>query len=204
MLQYSGRSNMKRVWLECGGKSPNIVLADCADLDRAATRGGRRRSSSTRARCARRRRAWSSRSRCATRCWRRSSSSAREMQPGDPLDPTTRLGAIVDEVQLRPCSATSSPAREGRDVLAGRQARARGDRRLLRRADRLRRREARDEDRARGNLRAGALGDHLQRRGGGGRDRERRRLRAGGRGVDARHHDGAPRRAARCAPGWCT
>ena len=36
MLQYSGRSNMKRVWLECGGKSPNIILADCLDLDRAA------------------------------------------------------------------------------------------------------------------------------------------------------------------------
>ena len=27
---------MKRVWLECGGKSPNIILADCPDLDRAA------------------------------------------------------------------------------------------------------------------------------------------------------------------------
>jgi 4-guanidinobutyraldehyde dehydrogenase/NAD-dependent aldehyde dehydrogenase len=27
---------MKRVWLECGGKSPNIIMADCADLDRAA------------------------------------------------------------------------------------------------------------------------------------------------------------------------
>ena len=36
MLQYSAQSNMKRVWLECGGKSPNIILADCPDLDRAA------------------------------------------------------------------------------------------------------------------------------------------------------------------------
>jgi len=36
MLQYSGQSNMKRVWLECGGKSPNIILADCPDLERAA------------------------------------------------------------------------------------------------------------------------------------------------------------------------
>ena len=42
MLQYSGQSNMKRVWLECGGKSPNIVMADCPDLDRAASRGGLR------------------------------------------------------------------------------------------------------------------------------------------------------------------
>ena len=36
MLQYSGQSNMKRVWLECGGKSPHIVMADAADLERAA------------------------------------------------------------------------------------------------------------------------------------------------------------------------
>ena len=36
ILQYSGQSNMKRVWLECGGKSPNIVFADCPDLDAAA------------------------------------------------------------------------------------------------------------------------------------------------------------------------
>ena len=37
MLTYAGQSNMKRVYLECGGKSPNIVLADVKDLDRAAT-----------------------------------------------------------------------------------------------------------------------------------------------------------------------
>jgi gamma-glutamyl-gamma-aminobutyraldehyde dehydrogenase len=35
-LQYSGQSNMKQIWLECGGKSPNMVFADAADLDRAA------------------------------------------------------------------------------------------------------------------------------------------------------------------------
>src|SRR5690242_18920869 len=36
-MQYAGQSNMKRVSLECGGKSPNIVLADCPDLDMAAS-----------------------------------------------------------------------------------------------------------------------------------------------------------------------
>lgn len=34
--QYAGRSNMKQVWLECGGKSANIVFDDTADLDAAA------------------------------------------------------------------------------------------------------------------------------------------------------------------------
>ncbi|THD82369.1 aldehyde dehydrogenase [Aliigemmobacter aestuarii] len=32
---YAGRSNMKQVWLETGGKSPNLIFPD-ADLDRAA------------------------------------------------------------------------------------------------------------------------------------------------------------------------
>ena len=35
MLRYAGESNMKRVALECGGKSPHVVLAD-ADIDAAA------------------------------------------------------------------------------------------------------------------------------------------------------------------------
>ena len=35
MLVYAGRSNMKRVALECGGKSPQIFLADLPDLDQA-------------------------------------------------------------------------------------------------------------------------------------------------------------------------
>jgi acyl-CoA reductase-like NAD-dependent aldehyde dehydrogenase len=31
----AGQSNLKRAWTELGGKSPNIVFADCPDLDRA-------------------------------------------------------------------------------------------------------------------------------------------------------------------------
>ena len=36
LMIYAGESNMKRVWLEAGGKSANIVFADCPDLDQAA------------------------------------------------------------------------------------------------------------------------------------------------------------------------
>lgn len=36
LLQASGASNMKRLVLECGGKSPNIVFADAPDLDLVA------------------------------------------------------------------------------------------------------------------------------------------------------------------------
>jgi gamma-glutamyl-gamma-aminobutyraldehyde dehydrogenase len=37
MLIYAGQSNMKRVSLECGGKTPQIFLADLPDLDSAVT-----------------------------------------------------------------------------------------------------------------------------------------------------------------------
>jgi gamma-glutamyl-gamma-aminobutyraldehyde dehydrogenase len=37
MLIYAGQSNMKRVALECGGKTPQIFLADLPDIDTAVT-----------------------------------------------------------------------------------------------------------------------------------------------------------------------
>ncbi|EBA02805.1 aldehyde dehydrogenase [Rhodobacterales bacterium HTCC2150] len=36
LMEYAARSNMKRVYLELGGKSPNIVFADAPNLDEAA------------------------------------------------------------------------------------------------------------------------------------------------------------------------
>jgi gamma-glutamyl-gamma-aminobutyraldehyde dehydrogenase len=36
-VEDAGESNMKRVWLEAGGKSANIVFADCPDLDKAVS-----------------------------------------------------------------------------------------------------------------------------------------------------------------------
>ncbi|MCF4099307.1 aldehyde dehydrogenase [Maritalea mediterranea] len=36
LMDYAARSNMKRLYLELGGKSPNIIFADATDLDQAA------------------------------------------------------------------------------------------------------------------------------------------------------------------------
>jgi gamma-glutamyl-gamma-aminobutyraldehyde dehydrogenase len=36
LLKYAARSNMKRCFLELGGKSPNVVFADAPDLEQAA------------------------------------------------------------------------------------------------------------------------------------------------------------------------
>ena len=40
-LRYAGDSNLKQVWLECGGKSPNLVFADVDDLEEAAEHAAR-------------------------------------------------------------------------------------------------------------------------------------------------------------------
>ena len=37
ILEYASLSNLKRVYLELGGKSPNIVFADTPDIDEAVT-----------------------------------------------------------------------------------------------------------------------------------------------------------------------
>ncbi len=35
-MQFSGQSNLKPIWPETGGKSPDLVFADCEVLDAAA------------------------------------------------------------------------------------------------------------------------------------------------------------------------
>ena len=74
-------------------------------------------SSSTRARCATPARAcWStrrSRTSSSRRSWR-----GQKLQPGDPLDPKTQMGAMVDESSSSACSATSRPARRRAPTLA--------------------------------------------------------------------------------------
>jgi len=193
MLEYAGRSNMKRVWLECGGKAPNVVLGDVADLDRAASAAAFGIFFNQGEMC-------SAASRLVVHESVREPlldkivEIGRTMAPGDPLDPKTRLGAIVDQVQLNTVLGYIESGRmEGANVRMG-GARARGLGRVLRRADRVRRRPACDEDRARGDFRAGAVRDLVQRPRRGGPHRERRRLRPDRRGLEPRHHDRPSRR----------
>jgi 4-guanidinobutyraldehyde dehydrogenase/NAD-dependent aldehyde dehydrogenase len=99
MLQYAGQSNLKRVWLECGGKSPNVVLADCADLDKAAAAAADAIFFNQGEMC-------SAGSRLVVhesvrdKLLEKIAAIAGNYRPGDPLDADTRLGAIVDQVQL--------------------------------------------------------------------------------------------------------
>ena len=99
MLQYAGQSNLKRVWLECGGKSPNIIMADCSDLDRAARAAAFAIFFNQGEMCSAGSRLIVQES-VHDQVLEKIAAIARTMQPGDPLDPKTTLGAIVDETQL--------------------------------------------------------------------------------------------------------
>ncbi len=119
MLQYSGQSNMKRVWLECGGKSPNIILADCPDLDRAAATAAGAIFFNQGEMCTAASRLVIEES-VRDRVLEKVVEASRAMQPGDPLDPATRMGAIVDEIQTRTVLGYIDSGRsEGAAVLAG-------------------------------------------------------------------------------------
>lgn len=99
IMQYAGQSNLKRVSLECGGKSPNIVLADYPDLDRAARAAAFGIFFNQGEMC-------SAGSRLLVQenikdvLLEKIYKVGKSMQPGDPLDPQTTLGAIVDKTQL--------------------------------------------------------------------------------------------------------
>ncbi|HSC08579.1 MAG TPA: aldehyde dehydrogenase [Steroidobacteraceae bacterium] len=99
MLQYSGQSNMKRVWLECGGKSPHIIMADTADLDRAARAAAFAIFFNQGEMCSAGSRLIVQES-VRDQVLEKIAAVGRTLQPGDPLDPNTALGAIVDETQL--------------------------------------------------------------------------------------------------------
>jgi acyl-CoA reductase-like NAD-dependent aldehyde dehydrogenase len=98
-LRYSGETNMKRVALECGGKSPHIVTAECGDLDAAATAVAWGVFYNQGEVCNAGSRLLVHRS-IKDDLLERVVKVSERIQPGDPLDPKTRMGAIVDSGQL--------------------------------------------------------------------------------------------------------
>jgi gamma-glutamyl-gamma-aminobutyraldehyde dehydrogenase len=99
LMVYAGESNLKRISLELGGKSPQIVFADCPDLDAAAEAA-----------------AWGVFFNQGEVCTAASRllvqreikaefldkvvAVARTIQVGDPLDPATRYGAMISQDQM--------------------------------------------------------------------------------------------------------
>ncbi|MGE0150882.1 MAG: aldehyde dehydrogenase, partial [Parvibaculaceae bacterium] len=98
-LRYAGESNMKHVALETGGKSPNIVFGDVADINHAAATAAAGVFYNSGQVCT-----------AATRIIVQEkikdqfvelvAKHADKWRPKDPLDPKTAMGAVVDETQM--------------------------------------------------------------------------------------------------------
>jgi len=97
-MQYSAQSNLKQVWLECGGKSANLVFADCQDLDLAAEKAAFGIFFNQGEVCSANSRLLVQRS-IHDEFVERLKAQVLRWQPGDPLDPSSSAGAIVDSRQ---------------------------------------------------------------------------------------------------------
>src|SRR5215831_9262360 len=100
LMQYAGQSNLKRVSLELGGKSPQIIFADCPDLNAAAFHAAWGIFFNQGEVCT-----------AASRLLVHESIAdafidkllmiAKRITPGDPLEPTTSFGAMVSAEQMQ-------------------------------------------------------------------------------------------------------
>ena len=103
-LRYAADSNLKKVTLECGGKNPAVVLSDAEDLDHVAEHVvngafwnmGENCSASSRLIVHRDVR---------EPLMERVLARLRDWRTGDPLDPASHLGALVDAGHARKVKA---------------------------------------------------------------------------------------------------
>jgi acyl-CoA reductase-like NAD-dependent aldehyde dehydrogenase len=100
MLDYASRSNLKRVYNELGGKSAFIVFPDYEDVARAAKAVAGSMFFNQGESCNAPSRVLVHES-IADEFVAVVAAEAAKYQPGDPLDPSVEMGALVDETQLR-------------------------------------------------------------------------------------------------------
>ncbi|NQD95242.1 aldehyde dehydrogenase, partial [Pseudomonas sp. CrR25] len=98
-LEYSAKSNLKRVVLECGGKNPQVVMGDAGDL--AAVAGNVLAAAF-----------WNMGENCSAgsrlivhrslkdALLEEMLSQLQDWATGDPLDPSVRLGALIEEAHM--------------------------------------------------------------------------------------------------------
>jgi len=118
-MKYSAESNMKRIWLEAGGKSPNVVFADAPNLDVAAKEAASGIFYNQGEVCSAGSRLIVEES-IKDEFLEKVIAASRNMQPGDPLDPASKMGAIVDEQQMnRVLGYIDQGREEGAEVCMG-------------------------------------------------------------------------------------
>jgi gamma-glutamyl-gamma-aminobutyraldehyde dehydrogenase len=118
-LRYSADSNMKLVGLECGGKSPHIVTKNCKDLDQAAMyvaygiwyNQGETCNAGSRLIVDREIKA---------ELLKKIIGWSYKLQPGDPLDPETTMGAIIGQKHMEMVLGyVNKGVSEGANILIG-------------------------------------------------------------------------------------
>jgi acyl-CoA reductase-like NAD-dependent aldehyde dehydrogenase len=118
LMEYSGQSNLKRTFLELGGKSPNIVFAD-ANLEKAAKmaaaavffNGGQTCTAGTRLIIE---------ASINDEFLEMVVDRAKRWMPGNPLDPATRMGPMIDKGQFDTVTGYVDIGRnEGAELLFG-------------------------------------------------------------------------------------
>jgi len=117
-IMRSAADSMKRITLELGGKSPNIVFAD-ADID-SAVKGaitgifyGKGEVCNAGSRLF-------LESKVQDEFLEKLVARAKKMQPADPLDPKTRMGAIVSQEQMQTVLGyIEAGKKEGAQLIAG-------------------------------------------------------------------------------------
>jgi len=97
-LRYAGSSTLKQVWLECGGKSPNVVFADVDDLDEAAEYAARGIFFNQGEVCSANSRLLVQRE-IVEEFTRAVADRARQIRVGHPFDPEAGMGPLVDRQQ---------------------------------------------------------------------------------------------------------
>lgn len=118
ILEASAKSNLKRVTLELGGKSPNIVFAD-ANMD-AAIEGAHQALFYNQGQCCTAGSRLFVEGRCYDEFVEKSVARAKKRVVGDPFDPKTEQGPQVDETQFdKVMGYIEAGKREGAALLAG-------------------------------------------------------------------------------------
>lgn len=119
LMIYAGESNMKRIWLEAGGKSPNIVFADAPDLQAAAEAAASAIAFNQGEVCTAGSRLLVERS-IKDKFLPLVIDALKGWKPGNPLDPETTVGALVDTQQMNTVlSYIKSGHSEGAKLVAG-------------------------------------------------------------------------------------
>ncbi len=118
VMEAAAKSNLKRVTLELGGKSPNIVFAD-ADMD-MAIEGAHHSLFFNQGQCCNAGSRLFVEEKCYDDFVAKSVEKARQRTVGDPFDPNTKQGPQIDQEQFdKIMSYIESGMREGAQMLYG-------------------------------------------------------------------------------------